>query len=127
VTPEELRSALEPTHNAIRDCADGIGQLLSSVEKLVLAVGVQEKGEPSLAMQLRDVRERLGRIEESLGRVEEVAAGARDASDRTHRLLLNESDELGAKDQSMQAQIEQIGERLDGFAQRESQRAGAKP
>lgn len=126
MTPEELKGALEPTHAAIRDCADGIGQLLSSVERLVLAVGVQEKDAPSLSMQLRDVRERLGRLEESVGRVEEVAAGARDASDRTHSLLVNETDELGAKDKSMQEQMNGLESRLS-LIQKDAVVGGTKP
>jgi hypothetical protein len=118
----------EPTtRQLLARCVDGIGQLLSSVEKLVVVVGVQEPGAPSISMQLRDMRERLGRLEAGVGRVEAVAVGARESADRTHALLLNESDELGAADKSMQAQIEDIGERLDGIAQRESNRAGAKP
>lgn len=115
MTDDEARVIRE----TLATCADGIGQLLSAVQGLVVAVGVRAPDEPSLSMQLRDIRERLGRVES-------VAAGARDAADRTHALLLNESDELGAADKSMQEQIDEIGGRLDGIVHRQAN-AGAKP
>jgi hypothetical protein len=129
VTPEQLKEALEPTHRALADCANGVSQLLSSVEKLVLAIGVRDKGAPSIAMQLRDIQERLASVEASLIRVEAVAGGAREASDRTHGLLLGESNELGAKDRSMQQQIDELNRRLDALVAQKGLRRvrGTKP
>jgi hypothetical protein len=121
-----LREELDPMRAALRNCANGIGECLSGMEKLVLAIGVRDKDGPSIAMQLRDMDERLRGLQASVIRVEVVAGGAREASDRTHRLLLTESDKLGAKDQSMLKQIDELNERFKEIVQKDLQRAGGE-
>lgn len=113
---EELKKLLSPL-------ADGLAQVHSAVDTLVRVVGVVEPGGLSLAGQVRDLRERVGNLESRLGRVEQVAAGARDASDRTHALLLEEASRLGAADKAAGERIDELGDELNGIAQRESQRA----
>lgn len=119
MSPEEreaIKALLAPIANTV-------SQLHSAVDTLVRVVGVVEPGGLSLAGQVRDLRERVANAEGRLASVEAVAAGARESADRTHALLLNEANELGATDKVQQAKLDELDEELNGIAQRESQRA----